>query len=193
MNEQPKIRLMSSYNVERKVGEGSSQLILMTTNQSNKQKLFANGKANPEGELRRLLEFDMYKPPGGLPESRGQQLFEPFKNHFGHAGPMFIRTIYDVGVDRVKQMVSDWKTRFLKDFIDETAYSYWTGGLAAIFAGGELAVKNKIIDYDIEELYRFILEKLHAMHNETNKATVSYEDLINEFIITNMTSTFMIS
>ena len=64
--------------------------------------------------------------------------------------------------------------------------------LAAVFAAGELAVKNKIIDYDIEELYRFILEKLHAMHNETNKATVSYEDLINEFIITNMTSTLMI-
>ena len=192
MNEQPKIRLMSSYNVERKVGEGSSQLVLMTTNQSNKQKLFANGKANPEGELRRLLEFDMYKPPGGLAESRGQLLFEPFKNHFGHAGPMFIRSIYDVGVDRVKQMVSDWKTRFLKDFIDETAYSYWTGGLAAVFAAGELAVKNKIIDYDIEELYRFILEKLHAMHNETTKTTISYEDLINEFIITNMTSTLMI-
>ena len=192
MNEQPKIRLMSSYNVERKVGEGSSQLILMTTNQSNKQKLFANGKANPEGELRRLLEFDMYKPPGGLAESRGQQLFEPFKNHFGHAGPLFIRSIYDTGVDRVKQLVTDWKTRFLKDFIDETAYSYWTGGLAAIFAGGEIAVKNKIIDYDIEELYRFIIDKLYAMHNETNKTVVSYEDLINEFIITNMTSTLMI-
>lgn len=192
MNEQPKIRLMSSYNVERKVGEGSSQLILMTTNQSNKQKLFANGKANPEGELRRLLEFDMYKPPGGLAESRGQQLFEPFKNHFGHAGPMFIKSIYDIGVDRVKQSVADWKTRFLKDFIDETAYSYWTGGLAAIFAGGSIAVKSKIIDYDIEELYRFILIKLHAMHNESTKTTVSYEDLINEFIITNMTSTLMI-
>jgi hypothetical protein len=192
MNEQPKIRLQTSYNLERKVSDGSSQLVLMTTNQSNKQKLFATGKANPEGELRRLLEFHINKPPG-LTESEGQHLFNPFKEHFGHAGPMFVKALYDYNIDNAKKTVTDWKLRILKDFVDDTGYSYWTGGLAAILAAGEIAIKSKILDYDLEDLYRFVLKEMWDMHYQERRTKKSYEDIINEFIINHMNSILMIN
>ena len=192
MNEQPKIRLQTSYNLERKVSDGSSQLVLMTTNQSNRQKLFATGKANPEGELRRLLEFHIKKPPG-LTESEGQHLFNPFKEHFGHAGPMFVKALYEYNIDNAKKTVTNWKLRILKDFVDDTGYSYWTGGLAAIFAAGEIAIKYKILDYDLEEIYQFVLKELWDMHYQERRTKKSYEDIINEYIANNMNSILMIS
>lgn len=192
MNEVSKIRLQTSYNNERKTFEGSALITLMTTNQSNVQKLFETGKANPEGELRRLMEFQISKPPT-MSETTGKDLFEPFKRHFGHAGLLFVKVLYEVGIPEVREKVQEWRTRIIKDFVDDTTYSFWIGGLSAIFTAGEIAIKHNILHYDIEKIYQYILKQLWVKHNRAKRERKSYEEIIGEFINKNITSMIIIN
>jgi hypothetical protein len=193
MNESGKIRLQTSYNNERVTSEGSQLLVIFTTNQSNIQKLYETGKHDPGGELRRMVEFDIFKHTGKFSDSQGKELFNPFTEHYGFAGPDFIRAIYNLGLPYVKQRLSYWHSRFQKDFVDDTAYTYWSAGLATCFAGGEIAVMNNIMDIDIERIYGFILEDLHAKHKLLTANKITYEDIVSEYVLTNITSLLAIN
>jgi hypothetical protein len=193
MNESGKIRLQTSYNNERVTSEGSQLLVIFTTNQSNIQKLYETGKHDPGGELRRMVEFDIFKHTGKFSDSQGKELFNPFTEHYGFAGPDFIRAIYNLGLPYVKQRLSYWHSRFQKDFVDDTAYTYWSAGLATCFAGGDIAVMSNIMDIDIERIYGFILEDLHAKHKLLTANKITYEDIVSEYVLTNITSLLAIN
>jgi hypothetical protein len=193
MNESGKIRLQTSYNNERVISEGSQLLVIFTTNQSNIQKLYETGKYDPEGELRRMVEFDIFKRTGKLTDTDGKRLFNPFTENYGFAGPEFVRAIYSLGLPYVKQRLTYWHERILSDFVNETAYTYWNAGLATCFAGGEIANMSNIMDLDIERIYRFILEDLHDKHKLLNSNKITYEDIVSEYVLTNITSLLAIN
>ena len=184
MNNQGKIREQSSYNVERKQREGSMNLTLMTTNQSNKDKMFM-AKKDPGGELRRLLELDISEV-GKMEESVGVATFQPLNDNYGHAGPFFVEYCYKLGIPEVDRIVKTWNTRLLQEFQNDSAYSFWNGGMAAILAGGQIAERAGIISIDYERLYQFMLERLHKLHDEYSSAGVNYEDLLSDFLSVNL-------
>ena len=185
MNNQGKIREQSSYNVERKQREGSVNLTLLTTNQSNKDKMFM-AKGDPGGELRRLLEIDLFRHSGKMQDSIGNEIFDPFNHNYGHAGPMFIEYCYKLGIPEVDRIVKTWQTRLQQEFHNDTAYTFWNGGVSACLAAGQIAERAGIISLDYERIYGHLLEELHRLHDEYNSAGVNFEDLLSEFLSINM-------
>ena len=185
MNNIGKIRLQSSYNVERKSVEGSSILTLLTTNQSSTDKMFVN-KDDPSGELRRLLEIDIFKHYGKMQETLGMKIFNSYKTHYGLAGPRFIEACYQIGIPEVTRNTTKWHDRLLHEFVNDSDYSYWNGGLAAMLSAGEIATKFGIINYDIDRIYQVVLNQLHNLHRERLNITVSYEDIVSEYVMQNL-------
>jgi hypothetical protein len=185
MNNQGKIREQSSYNVERKQREGSVNLTLLTTNQSNKDKMFM-AKGDPGGELRRLLEIDLFRHSGKMQDSIGNEIFNPFNHNYGHAGPMFIEYCYKLGIPEVDRTVKTWQTRLQQEFHNDTAYTFWNGGVSACLSAGQIAERAGIISLDYERIYGHLLEELHRLHDEYSSAGVNFEDLLSEFLSINM-------
>lgn len=185
MNNIGKIRLQSSYNIERKSVEGSSILTMLTTNQSSTDKMFVN-KDDPSGELRRLLEIDIFKHYGKMQETLGVQIFNPYKTHYGLAGPRFIEACYQIGIPEVSRNTTKWHDRLLHEFVNDSNYTYWNGGLAAMLSAGEIATKYGIISYDMERIYQVVLNQLHNLHRERLNITVSYEDIVSEYVMHNL-------
>jgi len=185
MNNQGKIREQSSYNVERKQREGSVNITLLTTNQSNKDKMFM-AKGDPGGELRRLLEIDLFRHSGKMQDSIGNEIFDPFNHNYGYAGPMFIEYCYKLGIPEVDRIVKTWQTRLQQEFHNDTAYTFWNGGVSACLAAGQIAERAGIISLDYERIYGHLLEELHRLHDEYNSAGVNFEDLLSEFLSINM-------
>jgi hypothetical protein len=184
MNNQGKIRSQTSYNMERKQRGGSKNLTLLTTNQSNKDKMFMV-KSDPGGELRRLLELDITEN-GRLVDSLGVEIFQPFKTNFGHAGPAFVDFCYGLGIPEVNRTVQKWNNRYRQEFYNDSAYSFWNGGMAAIMGGAEIAERAGIVSIDYERLYVFMLERMRRLHHEYSSAGVNFEDLLSEFLSINM-------
>lgn len=185
MNNQGKIREMSSYNVERKQREGSINITMLTTNQSNKDKMFM-AKGDPGGELRRMLEIDLYRHSGKMQDSLGQEIFEPFNSNYGHAGPLFVEYCYRLGIPEIDRTVKTWQTRLQQEFYNDTAYTFWNGGVAACLAAGQIAERANIVSLDYERIYQHLLEELKRLHDEYNSAGVNYEDLLSEFLSGNL-------
>ena len=193
MNEQGKLRLQTSYNNERKTMEGSKMITLLTTNSSNRQKLFETGKADPGGELRRLVEFDLTRYRGLFTDSEGKEIFDSLNHNYGHAGPELIRSIYSYGLPYVQQRFDYWHDRLLREFVNDTNYTYWNAGIAACYAGAEIALRAGIVDFGIEEHFRDILENLHDQHKRLTSDRVTYEDIVNDYVLSNMNSLLAIN
>lgn len=185
MNNQGKIREQSSYNVERKQREGSINLTLLTTNQSNKDKMFM-AKGDPGGELRRMLEIDLFRHSGKMQDSLGHEIFQPFNENFGYAGPMFIEYCYKLGIPEIDRTVKTWQTRLQQEFHNDSAYTFWNGGVAACMAAGQIGERAGIISLDYERIYQHLLKELHRLHDEYNSAGINYEDMLSEFLSINL-------
>lgn len=187
MNEMGKIRVQSSYNTERKTGEGSKLITVMTTNKSVIDKLKAH---NPDsgGELRRLLEFEISQLNGGikLPDSLGFQLFDGLKYNYGHAGPVFIEEIYRLGIPYVTSLIEKWGARMRVEFYNETDYTYWNSATACVFAAGEIANRMGLINYDLEAMFQFFLNDMKRQHKYRQQETRDLADYVDEFLLANI-------
>jgi len=192
MNSKGKIRLQSTYNVERKTSEGSKNIVLMTTNQSNTQKMYSI-KDDPGGELRRLFEIDIYKLIGKMNDELGVKIFQPFNTNYGHAGPMFIESCYELGLPEVVRIVEKWLARLRIEFDSDTDYTFWNGGLAAIFAAAEIAVRADIFKCDVEHVYKKILIEMKAIRATRKQAELDYEELVSEYVTQNLNSLLAIN
>ncbi len=195
MNNQGKIRSQSSYNIERKQRGGSVNITLLSTNQSNKDKMYMV-KGDPSGELRRMMEIDLHryikeKIPHVLApvtekmkDDIGVPIFEPFNHNFGHAGPTFIEFCFGLGIPEVQRTVKKWEDRFRQEF--SSGYTFWNAGMASCFAGAQIAERAGIIGIDYENVYKHVLQELLRVHEEYSSSNINYEDMLSEFLSINM-------
>lgn len=179
-----KIRMQSSINAEREHEESASLIAFLTSNQSIYDKL-RQLKNSPNGELARLIEFTVRKPPQ-LTGEMGIETFNVLKQNYGHAGIDFMKHVFAVGLPRVKELVNKWLKRFTVEVGDEAGYRFYQGVLGASFAGAELAVEAGIIELDIERVFKSIIIDIIQLRDDTVKINkTDYPALITEFQLNN--------
>jgi len=185
-----KLRMQSSVNAERDLEMTASLIAIFTTNSPLYDKL-QQLKASPDGEVARIVEFDV-KRPHSLTREVGMKLFNPFRFNYGHAGPMFIKYVYKIGVDEVKRKIEKWQYRFREDFGDDVSHRFYESLVAAAFAGGEIANEAGIISLDLEHIYQKVLTDIMDIRDRAVKIDPSdYKTLLGEFCNNNQ-STFLI-
>jgi hypothetical protein len=194
-NNAGKIRHSTSADGERYQSEGARLICIMTTNQSNISKLYENKKANPEGELRRIIEFDIQKYRGFLSTLEGRSMFAPFDQHYGHAGPDYIANIYKYGFPYVAERIEAWEAKMHQDIktrfsvvADDAKIDHWMAGLCRCFAGAEMANTFGILNFDFKHVYDFIIDKIGEQINRNAVEKIEYEELIHQYVLTNLNS-----
>lgn len=179
-----KVRMQSSVDAERETMLTASMICSMTTNHSIVEKL-KQIKANPNGEVARMVEFRLRLPKllAEKPEL-GREVFDTMRTNYGHAGPEYIDYLMKVGDGYIKKKVEAWLHRFTSSrFGTSTAYRFWENGIATHFAGGELAKEAGIIDFDLDELFNFILVELMKIREGTVKINeVDYPQLVAQYV-----------
>ena len=185
-----KLRMQSSVNAERDLEMTASLIGIFTTNTPLYDKL-QQLKASPDGELARIVEFDV-KRPNALTRELGMQMFNPFRFNYGHAGPEYIKYLYQIGEDKIKQKITAWQYRFRADFGDDVSHRFYESLVAANFSGGEIANEAGIIKLDLEHIYQKVLTDIMEIRDNAVKIDPSdYKTLLGEFCNMNQ-STFLI-
>lgn len=178
-----KIRMQASVNAVRELELSASLIAVFTSNQSLYDKL-TSLKKSPDGEVARLVEFQVEKPQILVdnPE-RGKEIFNQFREHYGHAGPEYIKHLFKVGDAYIKKLIDKWEARFRRDFGADASYRFYENLIAAAFAGGELANEMGAIQYDLDRIYYAVLLKMASIRDDTVKLNnIDYKALIGEFI-----------
>jgi hypothetical protein len=181
-----KSRMQSSVNAEREIEMGASLIAVMTTNQSLYDKL-RRIKKNPDGEIARLIEYRLEMPKVFLDNpGLSKSIVDPFNHNYGHAGPIYIRHLFDLGEEEITRRIRKWAVRFGDDYGENPAYRFYENLFAACFAGGEIACEAGIIALDLERIYKTNIKVLVENRKNVFKLNeTDYKALITDFYYKN--------
>lgn len=186
-----KIRMQSSVNAEREHEESASLITFFTSNQSIYDKL-QQLKASPDGEMARLIEFTIEKPPQ-MTGVMGYETFNRLKSNYGHAGIKFIQYYFKKGEPYVVELIDKWARRFIEVVGDDSAYRFYQSLIASTFAGGELANEAGIINIDLERVFQKVILEIIKLRDETVKLNkTDYPSIVTEFLYQNWAGTLQL-
>ena len=180
-----KIRLKSNVNAEREQELTAAQLCLMTSNESMRDKIFAS-KRNPTGEMARYMEFRIARPAAMAANPRlGEEIFDPFNTNYGWACVEYIKYLMKMGDKAATEVLDKWHERIRESrFGTDASYRFYENGMAATFAGLEIANRADIIRYDLDRLFNYVLLQSIMVRDKTVKdGEVDYDALITEFLM----------
>jgi len=180
-----KIRMQASVNAEREHEMAAALIAIYTTNESVYNK-FEILKGSPDGEAARIIEF-LVKKPGCLQGAGGGKLgrdiFDTFRTNFGHAGPEYIKEIFRVGDDYIKQRMAYWRSRFIADFGDDNTYRFHENLMMANFTAGDIAKGAGIINLELEHIYESIVRQMIHIRDTVIKVNhTDYESILGDYI-----------
>ena len=178
-----KIRMQASVNAEREHEMAASLIAIFTSNHSLYDKL-STYKKNPNGEVARLLEFTVRKPKIFYDDpTAGMTIFDPFRDNYGWAGIEFIKVLLKTSPAYIQTKIDNWALKFKKDFGDNTTYRFYENLVAATFAAGEIAMEIKLIDLDLERIYKRVVgEIINIRDNVVRINDIDYESILGEYI-----------
>ena len=178
----PKLRLQASIDAERELNASAALIAVLTSNQSLVDKL-TSLKGTPDGEMARVIEFQLKKPQFFVDEPGvSVEIVQPLRSNFGHAGPEFIRYIFKIGFDRVKEIIGKWVARFKLAYGDDTAYRFYEATIASCFAGGEIANEAGIINLDLDRIFNEVIAVMIKDRKSVFKLnSMDYKELIGKF------------
>jgi hypothetical protein len=182
-----KMRMQSSINAERDLEMTASLIAIFTTNQPLYDKLLQL-KASPDGEVARIVEFDLKRPPQ-MTRELGTRLFNPLRYNYGHAGPIFVKHIFALGETEIKQKIHRWQAKFKSDFGDDPTFRFYESLVSAAFTGGEMAAECGIVTLDLERIYqKVVTELMEIRDNAVKMEPTDYETMLGEFCNANQSS-----
>jgi hypothetical protein len=178
-----KIKMQASVNAERTLEMSASLIGVMTSNGDLYDKL-SEFKDNPNGEAARLINFYVNKPAMLRNNPRfGTRVFNTFRTNYGWAGPEFIRHFFNIGEDAVLEKGKVWADRFLADFSMDNSYRFYENLVQSVFAAGEMLAEADIVHYDLDRIYRVIINEMISIKDKTIKLNYTdYKALLGEFI-----------
>jgi hypothetical protein len=178
-----KIRMQASVNAEREYEMFASMIGFFTCNEPIYDKL-KEDKANPGGEMARLIEFMIPKSPLFSNNSNvGVEVFDTFRKNYGHAGPLFIKELFKVGDAKREDVMGAWKTRFMAKFGQDSTYRFYENLISSAFGGGQIAKEGGIITLDLDRVFHHVVGEMIKIRDKTVKFSVTdYKALIGEFI-----------
>ena len=178
-----KMRMQASVNAEREHELSASLIAIFTSNHSLYDKL-STIKKDPNGEVARLIEFNMHKPtlfeevPG-----ISAKIFDTFRLNYGHAGSKFIQHLYTKSRSEVNDLIAKWIAKFKEDFGDDSVYRFYENIIASTFTAAEIAIEAKIVTLDIDRIYKYaVREMINIRDNVIRINSVDYESVLGEYI-----------
>lgn len=177
-----KLRMQASVNAVREIEQSASLIAIFTSNQSMYDKMVMY-KAAPDGEVARMIELMVGKPaPLVARPELGREIFDVFRNNYGHAVYDFIAYIYKKGWDYVKGVIEHWIARFDADFGKDNAYRFYANIDAASMAGGQLAKEAGIHTIDVDRVYRTVLVHIMDIRDKTLRInSLDFKELVGEY------------
>jgi len=177
-----KNRMKSSANVERVNKSTWNSISIVTGNSTVSDKLRLI-KGEPDGELRRILEFYVALPRD-ISKAESDELFLPLTDNYGIAGELYIQhllpkthTIFDTF--RKVQLKLDAEAGL------QQREQYQSATCAAILTAGIYVMECGLINMtpaDMKRLYQWVVQYLVDLKAKTAVETVPLDEVLGMFL-----------
>lgn len=177
-----KERMESGANKARVNNTWWSTIGLSSSNASLSDKLTVN-KAVADGELMRIFEIDILKPEE-LDADYAQELVTTLDQNYGHAGDIYIKALVS-DLAGTKALLKKVKMKINKLMKTQSKERMWVAAFSAMITGGYIAKSLGIIDWDIDKLFKILLELAFGKRQEAKDELLDFGSVLGEFISEN--------
>ena len=182
-NGKAKLKMQSAVNAEREYEVSASLIATYTSNHSIYNKLAAF-KNDPNGEVARLIEFEMEQPQILKDDPFfGRRVFEKIRTNFGWAGPEYIKALYTYDKKDLLARIEDKVNTFKTDFGANSANRFYENVVSTIVIAGEIVRDAGILNFGPEKMYTRVVKELIRIREDVIQINkVDFEGLIAEYI-----------
>jgi len=186
-----KNRQKSQTNALRINNATWKNMTLASANCSFYEKLGA-AKNTPDGESVRLLEYKI-APNDVIGVALGKQMFDHQLNeNYGHAGEVYVKYLVDnlessIALVRKVQALIDKEVQFT------ARERYWSAMAASNIAGGLIAKKLGLHDFDMTSVYSWLKDMLSEMRIDVKPPNDNPISTLGEFINSHILNTLVVN
>lgn len=179
-----KLRMMASTNSERTQEYITNLICIVTTNQSFRDKAFMF-KADATAEEMRLLEIEVKKPMHKgheLTDAHGMKIFDTLKQNYGHAGPLFIARILDLGALYVTKMVAEEREIVVEAFTKSSEYRFLNSLISIVFSAGRIGNDLGLFNLDLDQIRKAVMIELNLIIQGRKSTKEQKDEILGEFV-----------
>jgi uncharacterized protein (DUF927 family) len=167
-------------NAERYRGEPWA-LNCGSTGNSSLTETAGSYRSSPKGEAGRVVSHTATRLLAGAKDTlEANDLNDQLAQNYGHAGPLFMQHVIK-NKSSVRQLVSDTRTDLVKALNADPSERFWIAQGATVFAGCTVAKELGLIDWDLDRLWKWIIEKIKAQRANMQGMDMDIEDLVSQF------------
>ena len=176
-----KERMEAGTNKERINNSTWMSNALMSSNTYVVDTLLGTRKHASEGEIRRVIEFDMDTQLTWEPYEI--EIIKSLAQNYGVAGDMFSQYLVD-NFDKVATMVPDVVRQMYVEYAATNDERFWMAGVGASVAAGILFSDNNsgIANFPMPEIIAAFGRRINVMRKAMNSNKRSAEDVLNAFV-----------
>ena len=188
-----KNRMQASFNIERTNNVSWRSIGVLTANASLQDKLHQK-KTSPDGELARLLEYEL-KPISGMSKTESDELFYPLNSNYGVACVPYIRYLILNMPNIIEAMNGTQRS------IDQKAElvqreRFWSVIGTIGMSGGIFAREAKVLDLtdaDIKRVFDWLVSDLKSRSHVAREVVPANVTAVGEFMSYHINDTLVIN
>ena len=170
----------------------SWQTISLTSSNSSYYEKLTSEKASPDGEMMRLLEYkigytDVIDP------AYAKQMFDfQLMENYGHAGEIYIRHILS-NFAECTEGVRSIQAKIDAELKLTQRERCWSANIAANIAGGMIAQRAGLINWDMKAIYKWVTGMLSDIRGKVVPAMSDVMITMGDFLNRNMNSILVVN
>jgi len=185
-----KHRVKQSSN-ELRLNATSWQCIALCSSNASFYEKLTSVKNSPDGEFMRLLEYEV-APSTVLDPMFAKEMFDHQLNeNYGHAGEQYAKYLvsnYQEVVEGVKAV----QVKIDRELELTPRERFWSAVVASNIAGGLLAHKIGLIDWNMKDIYGWATDMLQGLRKEIKPPVTNVASVIGDYMNRNIDYTIVV-
>jgi hypothetical protein len=135
----------------------------------------------PKGEAGRVLEATVHQRLFGSDGAIiGNALNSDLAANYGHAGVVYIQKIIKK-YEATEKFVNSIRNKIIKEANLEAQHRHWSAQAATVYTGLSIAKRLGLIDWDLDNLYGWIINKLMMSRHNLEEMKLDVHEVIAQF------------
>lgn len=184
-------RVKASAN-EMRVNNTTWQTISVTTSNASIYEKLGAYKSSPDGEMMRLLEYQI-EPTTIIDPNTAKMMFDhQLRDNYGHAGQIYVQYLIN-NLEESVQGLAAVQQKIDRDAKLTSRERFWSAVIACNVAGGLIAKKLGLIDWDMKRIYFWAVKMLNTIREEAVPVTSHASHILGDFLNENINGLLVVN
>jgi hypothetical protein len=186
-----KDRVKASAN-EMRLNLTSWQTISLCSSNASFYEKLTSAKSSPDGESMRLIEYKI-EPNNVIDTAHAKHMFDhQLMNNYGYAGDIYAGWLVN-NLEEARDAALSIQTKLDRELRLTQRERIWSAGVSANIAGGLIAKRLGLIDWDMKAIYAFACTLLNETRLDVKPPAADAASVLGDYINRHMQNVLVVN